>query len=95
MHLWNFSVIKMLSYLMRSIPCPMLKADCGHSSNVVGVELCLRAGAHRLVMLHHDPMLDDFRLEAIQGESRRLAELISGGRALRVTSAYDGLELTI
>jgi anti-anti-sigma factor len=72
-----------------------LKADWGHSSNVVGVELCLRAGARHLVMLHHDPMLDDFRLEAIQGETRRLAELIGGGRALRVTSAYDGLVLTI
>jgi hypothetical protein len=46
-------------------------------------------------MLHHDPMLDDAELEAIQDETRRLAELIGGGRALRVTSAYDGLVLTI
>jgi anti-anti-sigma factor len=72
-----------------------LKADWGHSSNVVGVELCVRAGARHLVMLHHDPMLDDVRLEAIQGETRRFAELIGGGRDLRVTSAYDGLVLTI
>jgi phosphoribosyl 1,2-cyclic phosphodiesterase len=72
-----------------------LKEDWGHSSNVVGVELCLRAGARHLVMLHHEPMFDDSRLEAIQEETRRLVELIGEGRALRVTSAYDGLVISV
>ncbi|MBF0552763.1 MAG: MBL fold metallo-hydrolase [Deltaproteobacteria bacterium] len=72
-----------------------VKEDWGHSSNIVGVELCLHAGAHHLVMLHHDPMFDDVRLEVVQDETRRLVELIGGGQELRVTAAYDGLVLTI
>ena len=36
-----------------------IKADWGHSSNVLGVELCQRAGARQLCLFHHDPANDD------------------------------------
>lgn len=72
-----------------------LKEDWGHSSNIVGVELCLRAGARHLVMLHHEPLSDDAHLETVQEETRRLVRILGEGKALKVTSAYDGLVLTI
>ncbi len=36
-----------------------VKADWGHSSNIVGVELCQMAGARHLCLFHHEPMHDD------------------------------------
>lgn len=72
-----------------------VKADWGHSSNIVGVELCLEAGVRHLVMIHHEPMFDDARIAAVERDSRRLVELTAQGRSLQVTSAYDGLELDL
>ena len=34
-----------------------IKADWGHSSNIVGVELCQMAGARHLCLFHHEPRL--------------------------------------
>ena len=36
-----------------------VKADWGHSSNIVGVELCQMAGARELCLFHHEPVHDD------------------------------------
>ena len=36
-----------------------VKEDWGHSSNVVGVELCQLARAKHLCMFHHEPIFDD------------------------------------
>jgi phosphoribosyl 1,2-cyclic phosphodiesterase len=69
-----------------------VKADWGHSSNVVGVELCQAAGARRLALFHHEPVHDDSQLARLLGETRRLEQITRGaGPALEVISAYDGL----
>jgi len=72
-----------------------VKADWGHSSNVVGVELCQLARAKRLALYHHEPANDDAAIERILGETRRLEELTRGGHKLEVVAAYDGLELDL
>jgi phosphoribosyl 1,2-cyclic phosphodiesterase len=72
-----------------------IKEDWGHSSNVVGVELCQMAGVRHLCLFHHEPAHDDERLTAIWRETERLEELTRGERPLRVTAAYDGLELRV
>ena len=36
-----------------------VKEDWGHSSNIVGVELCQMARAKHLCMFHHEPIFDD------------------------------------
>jgi phosphoribosyl 1,2-cyclic phosphodiesterase len=73
-----------------------VKADWGHSSNIVGVELCQMARARRLVMFHHEPAYDDVRIEQVLGETRRFEEITrDGGHAVEVLSAWDGLELTL
>ncbi len=71
-----------------------VKQDWGHSSNVVGVELCHLAGAKRLAMFHHEPIFSDERIAVIEAETRRL-ELITrdGAPPLEVIAAYDGLEI--
>ena len=72
-----------------------VKADWGHSSNVVGVELCQLAGARHLCMTHHEPVFDDAAIEAMLAETRRLEEITRNGPALRISAAYDGLDVAL
>lgn len=70
-----------------------VKADWGHSSNIVGVEL---AQAKRLYQFHHEPMFSD---EAILNRWRETQhdEAITrpGDLPLEILSAYDALETTL
>jgi phosphoribosyl 1,2-cyclic phosphodiesterase len=72
-----------------------VKADWGHSSNVVGVELCQMADVRHLCMTHHEPVFDDAAIEAMLAETRRLEEITRGAAPLRVSAAYDGLEIAL
>ncbi len=72
-----------------------VKADWGHSSNVVGVELCQLAGAKHLCMTHHEPVFDDTAIDAMLTETRRLEEITRTGAVLQISAAYDGLELAL
>ena len=72
-----------------------VKADWGHSSNMVGVELCQMAGARHLVLFHHEPANSDAAIDRILAETRRLEELSRSGPPLRVSAAYDGLEIVL
>lgn len=73
-----------------------VKADWGHSSNVLGVELCQAARARRLALFHHEPVHDDNQLARLLGETRRLEQITRGdGPALEVISAYDGLTVEL
>ena len=72
-----------------------VKEDWGHSSNVVGVELCQMAGAKHLCMFHHEPVYDDERLLTVLAETRRFEEITREGNRLEVSSAYDGMEIVL
>ena len=72
-----------------------VKADWGHSSNIVGVELCQMARAKHLVLFHHEPANDDDTLDGLLKEARRFEELTRGDHALKVSAAYDGLEIEV
>jgi len=72
-----------------------LKEDWGHSSNVVGVELCQMAEARHLCLFHHEPIFDDSRIEKILEETIRLEEITRSGQRVRVSSAYDGLVIEV
>jgi len=72
-----------------------VKADWGHSSNVVGVELCQAARARKLALFHHEPANGDDAIERILRETRRLEELTRDGHPLEVIAAYDGLEIDL
>ena len=72
-----------------------VKADWGHSSNIVGVELCQMARAKHLMLFHHEPANDDATLVGLLKEARRFEELTRGDHALKISAAYDGLEVDL
>ena len=72
-----------------------IREDWGHSSNVVGVELCQQAGAKRLVLFHHEPVNDDAAIDRLCHEAQRLEEITRMGERLEILAAYDGLELDV
>ena len=72
-----------------------VKEDWGHSSNIIGVELCQMARARRLCLFHHEPSYTDTQLEDVLRQTRRLEEITRDGAPLEVFSAYDGLIVTL
>jgi phosphoribosyl 1,2-cyclic phosphodiesterase len=72
-----------------------MKEDWGHSSNTVGVDLCLRANVKHLCMFHHEPMYDDEMIHQVLQETLRYEEIVREGAALQVSSAYDGLIIEV
>jgi phosphoribosyl 1,2-cyclic phosphodiesterase len=72
-----------------------VKADWGHSSNIIGVELCQLAGAQHLCLFHHEPANDDDAISRVLADTRRLEEITRTGAPLRVTAAYDGMEILL
>jgi phosphoribosyl 1,2-cyclic phosphodiesterase len=72
-----------------------VKEDWGHSSNIVGVELAQMAGVKHLVLFHHEPVYDDAMIAQVLDETRRYAEISRPGTGLRISSAYDGLEIAV
>ena len=72
-----------------------VKADWGHSSNIIGVELCQMARVKHLVLFHHEPAYDDSTIEGVLRETQRFEELTRGTQALKVSAAYDGLEIDV
>lgn len=74
-----------------------LKKDWGHSSNIIGVELCLEANVKHLLMIHHEPVLSDEALYQILQQTRRYEEIIrpEGRAPLRISSGHDGMEVAL
>ena len=72
-----------------------MKEDWGHSSNVVGVDLCLRAQVKHLCMFHHEPIYDDDMIHNVLQETIRYEEIMREGPALKVSTAYDGLVIRL
>jgi phosphoribosyl 1,2-cyclic phosphodiesterase len=70
-----------------------VKADWGHSSNIVGVELCQMAGARHLCLFHHEPVQSDEAISRVLAETRRFEEISRRGKPLLVSAAYDGMEI--
>jgi ribonuclease BN (tRNA processing enzyme) len=72
-----------------------VKADWGHSSNIVGVELCQRAGVRHLCLFHHEPASSDETLAKVLVDTRRYEEITRLGAPLKISAAYDGMEIDL
>lgn len=72
-----------------------VKEDWGHSSNIMGVELCHRGRVKHLCLFHHEPMNDDATLAQLLKETRRYEEISRRDHVLEVSSAFDGLEIQL
>lgn len=73
-----------------------VREDWGHSSNMVGVELCHRARVKHYCMFHHEPAYDDTTIHGVLQDTIRYEELSrDDGTPLQVSTAYDGLEIAL
>ena len=72
-----------------------VKEDWGHSSNIVGVELCQMARARQLCLFHHEPVFSDEQIAAVLRETRRFEEITRQDHRVIVSSAYDGMEIEL
>jgi phosphoribosyl 1,2-cyclic phosphodiesterase len=72
-----------------------IKEDWGHSSNTIGVDLCLQAQVKHYCMFYHAPTFDDDMLYTVLQQTRRYEEILREGHALKVSTAYDGLILEV
>src|SRR4029079_5263957 len=70
-----------------------VKEDWGHSSNVVGVELCQRARARHLCLYHHQHIPDAAKIAMILRETQRLEEITGRDHRVAVSAAWDGMEI--
>jgi len=69
------------------------KQNWGHSSNLVGIELSIRAGVKELVLFHSDHNFDDFKLSEFLDQSLRYQEIFDDKSDLSISIAYDGLTM--
>ena len=80
------------------------KHDWGHSSAMIGVDLALREGIKKLVLIHHDPWAtEDSLANSLKNADKYMRRAIKDhkdvwvGRpeGLKIFSAFDGLELDV
>ncbi len=80
------------------------KADWGHSSNVMGVEIASRAKVKHLCMFHNEPTASDSDLDEFLFNTRMYGDIyhseqqdLHGGPQFpkRISLAFDGLEIEI
>ncbi len=69
------------------------KADWGHSSAIIGVDIAERARAKRLITVHHDPTHSDEQLYAIAAAAREYALVNQITPDTQVIVGTEGLEL--
>ena len=67
------------------------KEDWGHSSNVVGVELAIRAEVKNLLLFHTEPMDTDATLDDTLHKTIKYSDHHSTPNKLGINIAYDGL----
>ena len=72
-----------------------VKEDWGHSSNIVGVDLCHQAGVKHYCMFHHEPMYDDETVYKLHIETLRYEQLMREDHPLEISTAYDGMEIEL
>lgn len=72
-----------------------IRQDWGHSSNVVGVDLCRMADVKRLCLFHHDPANSDADLVESFRQTLRYAKLAGDSENLDIISGYDGLTIPV
>jgi phosphoribosyl 1,2-cyclic phosphodiesterase len=72
-----------------------VREDWGHSSNIMGVELAQMAHAKHLCMFHHEPSFSDEDIEAVLSQTIRFEQLTRDGHEVKISAAYDGLELEV
>lgn len=71
------------------------KANWGHSSNLLGVEMATAAGVRRLCLFHNEHTFDDDALDQFLLDTRKYLTIMDGSSNLEIYLAYDGLEIEL
>lgn len=80
------------------------KHDWGHSSAMIGVDLALREGIRKLVLIHHDPWANEDALEKSLASAKEYMKRTlkrypdqwqDHPQGVEIYSAFDGMELVI
>jgi phosphoribosyl 1,2-cyclic phosphodiesterase len=71
------------------------KENWGHSSNLTGVELAVRAGVKRLCLFHTEHTYPDEMIEQFYQDTREYLKIHAGPHPLEILAAYDGLFLEL
>lgn len=71
------------------------KANWGHSSNLLGVELGLRAGVRRLCLFHHEHTFDDETLDQFLSDTYAYQTILDKTSSMEISLSYDGLIIKI
>jgi phosphoribosyl 1,2-cyclic phosphodiesterase len=71
------------------------KQNWGHSSNLVGIELSVRAGVKKLCLFHSEPTFNDLDLSKFLSDSKRYLKIYDDQSDLDVSICYDGMEIEI
>lgn len=69
------------------------KADWGHSSAIIGVDIAERAGVKKLITFHHDPTHTDEQIYDIAARAREYASINQIHPNTEVIVGTEGLEL--
>ncbi len=67
------------------------KRDWGHSSNILAVELSVKADVKRVVLFHLEHTASDEQFDDFLQDTREYLEIYDESSDLRVYMAYDGL----
>ncbi len=68
----------------------------GHSSNIVAVELAVRADVKQLCLFHNEHTVDDHQLEKFLEETRTYLGIYTKGTSyMQIHLAHDGLEIDL
>lgn len=73
----------------------LMKKNWGHSSNLVVVELGVKANVKHLCLFHNEPTLDDAALTNFLEDTKRYLAIFDPDSAMTVDLAYDGLEIEL
>jgi len=71
------------------------KEDWGHSTAIIGVDLCAEAGVKNLVLYHHEPENDDLAIKTILEEAQHYKTINYPDSPLEIYAGYEGLEFTL
>lgn len=71
------------------------KENWGHSSNLLAVELAVRAGVRRLCLFHNEHTLDDEGLDQFLNDTRKYLQIVESPSDLEIYLAYDDLTIEI
>ena len=69
------------------------RADWGHSSAIIGVDIAERAGVKKLITFHHDPTHSDEQIYNIAASARDYALVNKIPSNLEVIVGYEGMEM--